>query len=41
MIQQIPLWGIYPKKMKTLIQKDICTQHSQQHYLHSQDVEAT
>ena len=21
----IPLWGIYPKKMKTLAQKDICT----------------
>ena len=21
----IPLWGIYPKKLKTLIQKDTCT----------------
>ena len=29
----IPLLGIYPKKMKVLIQKDICTPCSLQHYL--------
>ena len=29
----IPLLGIYPKRMKTLIQKDICTSMSLQHYL--------
>ena len=29
----IPLLGIYPKKTKTLIQKDTCTPISLQHYL--------
>ena len=29
----ILLLGIYPKKMKTLIQKDICTPMFRQHYL--------
>ena len=29
----IPLWDIYPKNSKTLIQKDICPLCSSQHYL--------
>ena len=37
----IPLLGIYPKKMKTLIRKDIFPLCLLQHYLPSQDVEAT
>ena len=32
---------IYPKKMKTLIQKDIVPQGSKHHYLYCQDMETT